>query len=113
MSSTASSTQEGIIFDECVAKRNVNTANPANGFGVLFGVEGFTKRLSILRYLTAPQNVTILALELQAQLLQVILFKEIRLLTIACLASWIPVVIAIAILITVHVILRQREYAVH
>ena len=41
VSTTASFMQQGIIFDECVAKRNVNTANAANGYGILFGIEGF------------------------------------------------------------------------
>ncbi len=34
-------TQEGIILDCCVAKRNDNTTNSTNGFGILFGIDTF------------------------------------------------------------------------
>ena len=47
---TASAAQESIIFDECVAKRNVNTTNPANGFGVLFGFKVLRNDYQFFRY---------------------------------------------------------------
>ncbi len=52
--------QENIILNECVAKRNVNTGNPANGVGILYGVEGFTATVinSSILNCTAKCNTT-------------------------------------------------------
>lgn len=55
---TAGAAQETIVLDECVAKRNVNTTNPANGFGVLFGFNGFSETIinSEIRNCTSKCN---------------------------------------------------------